>query len=76
MMARRTMPTSSARGASLLTAEDEPARVQAWRWLQLERAGFTYEQATDLLGAEVDYRAAVYLVERGCDHATAVGILV
>jgi hypothetical protein len=50
--------------------------IFAWRFEQLQRAGFDSELALDLaVCAEVDLHDATELVERGCAPALAAQIL-
>lgn len=57
-----------------LTRED--SEIETWRRDQLVRAGFSSQEA-QLLAArtEIDLHTAVELVERGCEPALALRIL-
>ena len=54
----------------------EAERIEAWRTEELERAGYPPEAAARIAARfDVDLRAAIALVERGCPHELALRIL-
>lgn len=54
----------------------ESRSVVAWRFESLCAAGFGEREALELsLRRDVDLHLALRLVERGCDHETALRIL-
>jgi hypothetical protein len=54
----------------------ERERIERWRAQELERAGYTLEDAAELAArSDVDLHLAVDLLERGCPAQTAVRIL-
>jgi hypothetical protein len=56
--------------------ETEVERIERWRQEELERAGYLPSEATELAAsADVDLHTAVRLLERGCDRALALRIL-
>lgn len=55
--------------------ENEPAKVESWRLHVLLEAGYPVHLAERLAGSVVDLHAAVGLLERGCEPATAAEIL-
>ena len=62
--------------ADLIEPNVEPDRVEQWRALSLERAGYDPESAAVLAASpEVDLHRAVALVEHGCTVELAVQIL-
>ena len=62
--------------AEIQIVETEAERVQRWRAAELERAGYTPEQAAELAGRnDVDLHRAVELVASGCPSDLAVRIL-
>ena len=55
---------------------EERERVEAWRREELERAGYPPEPAAELAARDdVDLRAAVSLIEKGCPPELALQIL-
>jgi hypothetical protein len=55
---------------------EERERVEAWRREELARAGYPPDAAEELAAREdVDLRAAVSLLERGCPPEVAIEIL-
>lgn len=57
--------------------ETENERVLRWRWEELRRAGFGFQDALLLaISREVDLHLATDLIACGCPSATAVRILV
>lgn len=59
-----------------LHVETESERIERWRAEELERAGYSPEDAAGLAAcADVDLHLAVGLLERGCPPDTAVRIL-
>jgi hypothetical protein len=62
--------------AEIQIVETEAERVQRWRANELERAGYTAEQAAELASRpEVDLHRAVELVASGCPSDLAIRIL-
>lgn len=62
--------------AEIQIVETEAERVQRWRATELERAGYTPEQAAELAGRnDVDLHRAVELVASGCPSDLALRIL-
>jgi hypothetical protein len=62
--------------AEIQIVETEAERVQRWRAAELERAGYTPEQAAELAGRnDVDLHRAVELVASGCPSDLALRIL-
>jgi hypothetical protein len=60
-----------------MAAPAKVTNVVLWRYEELVRAGYTERQALELaMRREVDLRAAVELISRGCVPETAVRILV
>lgn len=56
--------------------EPEVERVEQWRFVSLERAGYDAESAAVLAASpEVDLHEAIALVERGCAVSLALRIL-
>ncbi len=56
--------------------EREAAELLRWRFEVLVRAGYDMEQAAVIAAhIEIDVRAAVDLITRGCDGDTALRIL-
>jgi hypothetical protein len=56
------------------TTEEE--LVFAWRFEELQRAGFTFDLALDLaVEKAVDLHRAIELIRRGCPHVIAARIL-
>jgi hypothetical protein len=54
----------------------ERERIVRWRMDELERAGYSPEQAAELAARhDVDLHRAVELIERGCDADLALRIL-
>jgi hypothetical protein len=49
--------------------------ILAWRFEQLERAGFDSDLAAELAVSDVDLHDATELVQRGCEPALAARIL-
>ena len=61
---------------NLTEIEPEIERVEQWRFVSLERAGYDAESAAVLAASlEVDLHEAISLVERGCSVALALQIL-
>ena len=59
-----------------LRVETESERIERWRTLELERAGYDLDDAAELAGRpDVDLHLAVELLERGCPAPTALRIL-
>jgi len=57
--------------------ETENERVLRWRWEELRRAGFGFQDALMLaVSREVDLHLATGLLARGCPPETALRILV
>ncbi len=57
--------------------ETENERVLRWRWEELRRAGFGFQDALMLaVNYEVDLHLATDLLARGCPSDTALRILV
>jgi hypothetical protein len=62
--------------AEIQIVETEAERVQRWRITELERAGYTAEQAKALAGrSDVDLHRAVELITSGCPGELALQIL-
>ena len=60
----------------IIEEEFEVDRVEQWRHVTLERAGYDAESAAVLAAStEVDLHRAVSLLERGCTVALALQIL-
>jgi hypothetical protein len=60
-----------------MAALSKLSNVVLWRYEELVRAGYSERQALELaMRRDVDLRAAVKLVVRGCVPETAVRILV
>jgi hypothetical protein len=58
-------------------AETENERVLRWRWEELRRAGFGFQEALLLaVSHDVDLHLATDLLARGCPSDTALRILV
>lgn len=58
-------------------AETENERVLRWRWEELRRAGFGFQDALLLaVSHDVDLHLATDLLARGCSADTALRILV
>jgi hypothetical protein len=58
------------------TSSGEEELVFAWRFEELQRAGFTFDLALDLaVERAVDLHKAIELIRRGCPHLTAARIL-
>ena len=57
------------------TPEDERTKVESWRLHVLMEAGFPLPLAEKLAHSDADLHNAVKLVVSGCDHETAVRIL-
>ena len=56
--------------------ETEQERIERWRADELERAGYSVDQATELAGRfDVDLHQAVDLLRRGCTPQLAMQIL-
>jgi hypothetical protein len=56
--------------------DTEAARIERWRQEELERAGYSAEQAAELAAsAQVDLHEAIDLVDRGCPPGVALQIL-
>ena len=56
--------------------EPEAARIERWRQEELERAGYSPEQAAELAASSrVDLHEALDLLERGCTPELALRIL-
>ena len=54
----------------------ELERVERWRAMELERAGYSPEAAARIAARhDVDLHRAVQLVENGCPHELALKIL-
>jgi hypothetical protein len=63
--------------AELRIRETESERIERWRREELERAGYSPEQAAELASTpDVDLHEAIDLVARGCDPELALEILV
>jgi hypothetical protein len=59
-----------------LHSEAECERIERWRAEELERAGYSHDDAVELaVRSYVDLHLAVELLERGCPPRTAVRIL-
>jgi len=59
-----------------LHLETESERIERWRVEELERAGYSHDDAAELAARSyVDLHLAVELLERGCPSATALRIL-
>src|SRR5204863_8119232 len=59
-----------------LHVETESERIERWRVEELERAGFSADDAVELASrGYVDLHLAVELLERGCPPETATRIL-
>lgn len=57
-------------------ATHDAVEIEAWRREQLARAGFSLRQAEQLAARpDIDLHAAIELVERGCQPALALRIL-
>ena len=54
----------------------EDAKVEAWRLHVLIQAGFPLHMAETLADSEADLHTCVELVQRGCEPAIAVEILI
>jgi hypothetical protein len=62
--------------AEIQIIETEAERVQRWRIQELERAGYTADQAAELASrAHVDLHRAVELLAAGCPVDLALRIL-
>jgi hypothetical protein len=56
--------------------ESESERIHRWRIHELERAGYSSQEAAELGGRlDIDLHFAVGLLERGCPSHTALRIL-
>lgn len=56
--------------------ETEQERIERWRTAELERAGYSVDQAMELAGRfDVDLHQAVDLLRRGCSPELAMQIL-
>jgi len=56
--------------------ETEQERIERWRADELERAGYSVEQASELAARfDVDLHQAVDLLQRGCSADLAMRIL-
>jgi hypothetical protein len=56
--------------------DTEAARIERWRQEELERAGYSADQAAELAASpRVDLHQAIDLVERGCSPEVALQIL-
>jgi hypothetical protein len=56
--------------------DDELGRIERWRAEELERAGYTREQATTLAGRhDVDLHDAANILRKGCPPDLALKIL-
>jgi hypothetical protein len=62
--------------AEATTKSTEQERIQEWRAAELQRAGYE-RSAAALLAArpDVDLHFAIDLLRNGCDHETALKIL-
>ncbi|HZO62828.1 MAG TPA: hypothetical protein VFB35_07590 [Gaiellaceae bacterium] len=59
-----------------LHVETESERIARWRAEELERAGYSPDEAAELAArSDIDLHLAVDLVERGCPTGTALRIL-
>jgi hypothetical protein len=62
--------------APQLLPETESDRVEQWRAQELERAGFSPQDAKQLAQrGDIDLHHTIGLVERGCTHELAMRIL-
>jgi len=62
--------------ADLIEPNVEPDRVEQWRALSLERAGYDAESAAVLAAShDVDLHRAMQLLEHGCSVELALQIL-
>lgn len=60
----------------LARREGEEERVLLWRESELERAGYTPDDAFELaIRPDIDLHAAIDLLRHGCPAATALRIL-
>ena len=61
----------------MATATLERPRVEVlWRFDSLQKAGFGEREALELaIRPDVDLHLALQLIDRGCDHETALRIL-
>jgi hypothetical protein len=56
--------------------ETEAERIERWRHEELERAGYSPEDAAELAArSDVDLHTAVRLLEQGCEPELALRIL-
>jgi hypothetical protein len=71
------IPTPTAtEGVASAPTLSEPSRVLCWRLAQLVRAAYTDEAAIALATRlDVDLHQATRLPHRGCEHETALRIL-
>jgi len=59
-----------------IQVETEAERIERWRAEELERAGYSSDEASELAPRpDVDLHHAVRLLERGCPTETALRIL-
>lgn len=59
-----------------LHVETESERIERWRAEELERAGYSHDEAIELAGRPyVDLHLAIELIARGCSPDIAVRIL-
>ena len=62
--------------AEVLVVDHELGQVESWRFEELERAGYAPADAVQLAGRhDVDLHLATELVEKGCEPALALKIL-
>ncbi len=58
-----------------MSARDEVALVDSWRFESFARMGFTGEQIPHLLAWKSDLHATEDLIRSGCSHELALAIL-
>jgi hypothetical protein len=59
----------------ILDGQSEQAKVESWRLHVLMEGGYPLALAEKLAASDADLHAAVELVGKGCDPATAAEIL-
>jgi hypothetical protein len=71
-----TMHLTTAQIESINAAENEKCQVFSWRFDELRRAGYAFQDALVLaISDSVDLHLAIDLPARGCPHTTALRIL-
>jgi hypothetical protein len=70
------MHLTTAQIESINAAENEKGQVFIWRFDELRRAGYSFQDALLLAISDgVDLHLAIDLPARGCPHTTALRIL-